>query len=180
MDTTCCSLHLHLLGELEYADESWFNKDGNIRVCLCLPADATEMGHCQDSGENTWRQVCVPRGRSLEFPGCPARCATHPSAKVHSTWVFFFLPLSPRSLKGAEVPGVVLDKSCQYLLQRGQGASQVKIGQPSQSFISTKSTWAAAIRLKYLSSCRQGEQHMHYLCKLVNLSLKKSRLWPPS
>lgn len=52
MDTTCPSLHLDLLGELEYADEYWFDKDSNISACLCLLADATGMGHCQDSEEN--------------------------------------------------------------------------------------------------------------------------------
>jgi len=49
MYTAHCSRCLYLLGELDYADESWFNKDGNIGVCLCLPADATEMKHCQES-----------------------------------------------------------------------------------------------------------------------------------
>lgn len=103
---TCPSLHLDLLGKLEYEDESWFNKDGNIRVCLCLLTDATETGHCQDSEENIGSQVCVPRGTSLELRGCLARCAIRPSAKVNSTRVFFSSPTPPghlRELKSLEL-----------------------------------------------------------------------------
>lgn len=96
METTCPSLHLDWLGELEYADESWFNEDSNISVpvsaCWCY----------RDGSLPGFRRKYLKSGlcSSWHITGIPRMSyAIRPSAKVNSTWIFFPSPSLPGHLR---------------------------------------------------------------------------------
>lgn len=136
MYTTCCFLCLYLLGELKYADESWFNKDGKSSVCLCLPVDARVMNIvriCKETSEVEFAfLIANPWNSQDALQDTPS-----PSTMVDLAQMFFFffffvlcfvavgyfvclivvvVLVSLRLFKGREALTIVLDKYCQYLL----------------------------------------------------------------
>jgi len=89
MYTTCCFLCLYLLGELKYADESWFNKDGKSSVCLCLPVDARVMNIvriCKETSEVEFAfLIANPWNSQDALQDTPS-----PSTMVDLAQMFFF------------------------------------------------------------------------------------------